>query len=326
MAARTRTCLLRTAGVLAGLVLAGCANAAELEHTATPEDALGHVQAVAAKVTKARSAKLSMTERTIFAGEQVAATTATTVGAYDYAAHRGQIDTTIKTAGIPLRSTIRTRVIGSTIYFKMPDPPQNMVDGGPPVPDEQHKPWIKLEVPRGLARQGGLGTGAGPIPDAGGGDPTMALWYLQAAARKAELVGTEQVRGTSTSRYTVMLDAAKVAAQAREEFQDFAEESSLAFPKPADVWIDPQGRPRKIHYTVTMKPPDQESPGPMTIDTTLELYDFGVPVHISPPPADQVEVIRPGPGCTEKDNGLAGSSTATTTNGPGSPTPSCPQG
>jgi hypothetical protein len=46
-------------------------------------------------------------------------------------------------------------------------------------------------------------------------------------------------------------------------------------------------------YAVTMKVPDELTPGPMTIETTLDLYDFGVPVHVTPPPANQVEVIRP---------------------------------
>jgi len=44
----------------------------------------------------------------------------------------------------------------------------------------------------------------------------------------------------------------------------------------------------------------------------LELYDFGVEVHVVPPPADQVEVIRPDqppPGCVPKQgDGKAGSS------------------
>lgn len=169
---------------------------------------------------------------------------------------------------------------------------------------------------RAAARgQGRLGLDAGPVPDAGGGDPTVALSYLKAAASKVELIGSEQLRGTPTTRYAVTVDAAKVAAQVPEEFQGFADESGLAFPKPADVWIDQQGRLRKIHYTVTMNAPGEATPTAVTIESTLELYDFGVPVHVTPPPANQVEVIRsdiPPPGCTpEKGDSRAGSSDAT---------------
>src|SRR5262245_38987163 len=86
---------------LAGLVLAGCAEAPVQERIASPEESLARVQAVEARVTQAKSARLSMTVRTSFAGEEVAASTATTEGVYDYAAQKGQVDTTVKTAGLP---------------------------------------------------------------------------------------------------------------------------------------------------------------------------------------------------------------------------------
>src|SRR6266545_2014645 len=88
MAARAGTHVVAIGAVLAGLVLAGCANASVLDRTRASEDSLARVQGVAAKVTEAGSARFSMTVRMIFAGEQVAATTATTVGVYDYAAHK----------------------------------------------------------------------------------------------------------------------------------------------------------------------------------------------------------------------------------------------
>jgi outer membrane murein-binding lipoprotein Lpp len=332
MAARTRTHIVSIGVALAALVLAGCANAAVLDRTATPQEALARVQAAADKVTEAESARLAMTQRTIFAGEDVAASTATTVGVYDYAAHTGQMDTTIKSAGIPLRITERTLVIGSTVYIKTPDPPPapDGPDGGPPIPEEHHKPWTKLELPKELAGRSGFGPGFGPLPYDGPGDPTEALWYLKAVASKVSVVGEEQVRGTPTTRYAVTFDLAKLAARPPGELEGLAAESGLTFPRPADVWIDRQGRLRKMQYAVTMKVPDELTPGPMTIETTLELYDFGVPVHVTPPPASQVEVIRPElppPGCThQKGNGTTGSSAAAQGNTAQAEPPACPQG
>jgi hypothetical protein len=243
-----------------------------------------------------------MTVRTIFAGEEVAANTATTVGTYDYAAHKGQMDTTVKTAGIPFRHTQRTLVIGEAVYMKLPAPPE-VPDGGPASLEQHYKPWIKLELPKELAGQSGFGQGFGPWPGEGPGDPTEALRYLQDASSKVEVVGEEQIRGGSSTRYAVTFDPAKLAAQVPEELGGFFEESALAFPKPADVWIDHQGRLRKIHYAVAMKVPGEATSAKVTIETTLELYDFGVEVHVTPPPANQVEVIRPDqppPGCTHK--------------------------
>jgi hypothetical protein len=187
-------------------------------------------------------------------------------------------------------------VIGSTVYIKMPDMPNGQEPPDlPPIPWEHQKPWLKLEIPKELGGQNPFSPGLGPVPDGSGGDPTQALWYLKSATSKVERVGSEQVRGTPTTRYAATFDAAKVAALAPEEFQGSVEEMGLSFPKPADVWIDEQGRLRKIHYAMTMKVPKEMGAAAtaMTNELTMELYDFGVTVNVTPPPADQVEVIKP---------------------------------
>jgi hypothetical protein len=315
MAARIGTHVVAIGAALAGLVLAGCANSPVLHRTPTSEESLARVQGAAATTTQARSARFSMTVRTSFAGEQVPASTATTEGTYDYVAHKGQMNTTVKTAGIPFRLTQRTLVIGSAVYTKMPTPPE-VPDGDPPIPQGHHKPWVKLELPMELAGGSGLGPGFGPGPGDGPGDPTEALRYLQEASSKAEVVGEEQVRGVASTRYAVTFDAAKHAAQVPTELRGLVKEAGLAFPRPADVWIDRQGRLRKIHYAVTMRVSGEGASVPVTTETTLELYDFGVEVHVVPPPASQVEVIRPDqppPGCAPKQgDGKAGSSGGTT--------------
>lgn len=297
MSVRSSRHVLVIGTLLAGLILAGCATPETIDRT-TPEDSLARVQGAAAKVTEARTARISMTMTTTFAGEQVAAGTATTQGVYDYAANKGQLDTTVKTAGLPFRVTERTLVIGSTTYLKLPDMPEGPEEpppGVPPIPEEHHKPWMKVEFPKELAGENPFGPGFGPIPDDNGADPTQALSYLKSATTKVERVGSEQVRGTPTTRYAATFDAAKLAAHAPEEFQGFVDDMGLSFPKPADVWIDEQGRLRKIQYAMTLKLPKEEgAPATtMTIETTLELYDFGVAVNVTPPPANQVEVIKP---------------------------------
>src|SRR6266542_608826 len=150
MTARTRSHVVAIGTVLAGLVLVGCANPERLDRTTTPKNSLARVQSAAAKITEARSTRLSMTMRTTFAGEQVAASTATTESIYDYAAHKKQMDTTIKTAGIPFRFTVRTLVIGSTVYIKTPNMPhgQETPAGVPLIPEEHHKPCRTCSPPR----------------------------------------------------------------------------------------------------------------------------------------------------------------------------------
>lgn len=316
MATRIRAKGVAIAAALAGLVLTGCANAAVLQRPTTPEDALARVQGAAAKVTEARTARFSMVSSTIFAGEPVAAGTATIVGVYDYVAHKGQMDTTFKAAGIPARVTQRMLVIGSAVYMQMPKPP-DQPDGAPPIPQEQHKPWVKFELPKEVADQGAFGLGLGPGVGDGPVDPTEALRYLKAASSKVEVVGEEQVRGEPTTRYAVTLDPAKQAAQLPAELAASFDEMGLTFPKPADVWIDRQGRLRKMRYAATVKVPADAMPGEgasttgasdrMTIDSTLELYDFGVEVRVTPPPASQVEVMPSDfpQSCIDQNGGAA---------------------
>lgn len=311
---------------LACLVLAGCADPPVPDRTVPPAESLARVQATAARVTEARTARLSMSTRTAFAGEEVPASTATTEGLYDFAAHTGQMDTTVKMAGLPFRFTERTLVIGSDVYLRMPEQPEqpDQPDGGPAFAEGPHKPWLKFDLPDELAGGQGFGpgfaSGFGLGPGEGAADPTEALRYLTAAASKAEMVGEEEVRGVPTTRYAVTFDASKQAARLPEELRDLADELELGFPRPADVWIDDQGRLRKIQYAVTMKAPAEgdASPAPVggsgsqvTIQTTLELYDFGAEVRVDPPPADQVEVIGPDfpPDCADGEDGVKGDTT-----------------
>jgi hypothetical protein len=64
---------------------------------------------------------------------------------------------------------------------------------------------------------------------------------------------------------------------------------------PAQAWIDDQGRVRKLTLTETMAHPPTSSSGqqtgPITIHLTEMLTDFGTPVTVSAPPADQTTDI-----------------------------------
>ncbi len=68
-----------------------------------------------------------------------------------------------------------------------------------------------------------------------------------------------------------------------------------------DVWVDGQGRVRKLRsridfLTVSVAPsvvgplsgPAEQVGSEGSVAWTVEFYDFGVPVHVAIPPADQV--------------------------------------
>ena len=66
--------------------------------------------------------------------------------------------------------------------------------------------------------------------------------------------------------------------------------------QPVDVWVDKQGRVRRLSETVDMTHAAPPTPGatlPSSIALTLEYYDFGTPVRVEIPPADQTTDLGP---------------------------------
>ena len=139
---------------------------------------------------------------------------------------------------------------------------------------------------RAEPRVSGLGT-----PQSG--DPSQTLDYLRGASDDIKRVGTEAVRGSPTTHYSVVLDLEKAAASSpngRQTIQSLIK--ILGFSKlPAEVWVDGEGRLRKLRYTADLSKSRvaasaRSAPGSLTF--TLELFDFGVPVQVAVPLAGQV--------------------------------------
>jgi hypothetical protein len=121
--------------------------------------------------------------------------------------------------------------------------------------------------------------------------PDKYLDYLRDNSGEPERVGHEEVRGVSTTRYRSTID---VGHGIRIELEGAGEEAANvdrsleegASPREIDVWIDSEGRARRVVTT-------DRSPGAevgMTSDwvTTTEFFDFGLETDIQPPPAAEV--------------------------------------
>jgi hypothetical protein len=162
---------------------------------------------------------------------------------------------------------------GRTIYMQIPGL------GGA-------KPWFKIEA-------ADLGAGAaaslGQFTQLSQGDPTQALQYLSGATDDIEEAGTETVRGAETTHYTMTIDlnaAAENAAtpELKQAILDSIETSGVS-EVPAEVWIDGDGRVRRMvtHYDGITTPQ-----GTTDMTVTQELYDFGEDVNIEIPADDEV--------------------------------------
>jgi hypothetical protein len=105
-------------------------------------------------------------------------------------------------------------------------------------------------------------------------------------------VGTESVRGAPTTHYRADVDFAKAAAKRGLPAADItALEKALGTNTlPVDLWIDGQGAARRLQYHVPLPKVSTTSAAGQSgeLTETLDLYDFGVPVAVSPPPASQV--------------------------------------
>jgi hypothetical protein len=173
-------------------------------------------------------------------------------------------------------SRTETLLDGNVVYLRAPL--FALFTGDPDV-------WVRLDL-----EQAGADAGLDPdqlVPaDAG---PTALLQQLRGAAEDVEDLGTAEVRDVETRHLRVTVDSDRAIDQAPEQLQDqlrtYAEATGMPDRYPMEVWIDDDGLPRRIRTVLEI---DDEVRGPITQETTLELFDFGVPVDLTPPAGDEV--------------------------------------
>ncbi|MBV9412219.1 MAG: hypothetical protein JO148_11525 [Acidimicrobiia bacterium] len=198
-------------------------------------------------------------------------------GQADFAAHRGQMTIDLTQYGLP--QPVDAVFDNATVYEKFPA--VTALPGG--------KTWVKVD----LATAGkSVGVGAAGVGAAQASDPSQTLDYLLGASSVTR-VGAENVRDTPTTHYRAVVDLNKAAAQSPTAKQAIESTAKLlgSSNQPVEVWLDAQGRVRRMKYTVDLsksKATTSTSGLGGSVRFTLELFDFGVPVQATIPPADQV--------------------------------------
>lgn len=114
-------------------------------------------------------------------------------------------------------------------------------------------------------------------------NPLDSFEQLRAVDSPIEEVGEEDVRGTWTTHYRTRLDMAKVLAAMPDEQRAASAALAEMADVPVDVWLDDEDRPRRQRMLFTVPG------GAGTVTMTIEAFDFGTPVDIELPPADQVD-------------------------------------
>jgi hypothetical protein len=200
--------------------------------------------------------------------------TVTGEGIFDLEDKRGSLTLDVGALGANLgTSTVETFLSSDGIFVRLPP---TLLPGG--------KPWLKLDLAT-LATQAGISLGSlGPLQSA---DPAQALQFLKGAVDDMDKVGEERVRGADTEHYRGTLDLERASASVPEQNRPPLNEAiaSLGTSRiPADIWIDDEGRMRKMRMSLD---PDGDGPTPPG-DIQFEMFDFGVEADVQPPPPDEV--------------------------------------
>lgn len=129
---------------------------------------------------------------------------------------------------------------------------------------------------------------SGPLGGSGLGSmmrqmaPGQMLAGLEDGIRDVTYVGQEDVSDRQLDHYRVTVDTAAMTRAMGEAMRGQAMPSAGAMPKTLtyDLWLDDQDRLGRMDMKVPM--------GGNDISLRVEMTDWGAPVHIVAPPADQV--------------------------------------
>jgi hypothetical protein len=168
----------------------------------------------------------------------------TSAGSIDYANGRGEMVFT----GGDSKSDARVLFVGHDGYF------------GAKVGGTMY--WVKSSGESNRAADRFL-------PGASGMTPDRLLKDLIKASKKVDKVGSEEIRGVTTTHYRAHLDRSKLGSDANDDV-----------PQAVDAWIDEQGLPRRVRVPF--------GSGDDAGASVVDLFDFGAPVDVEVPPASEI--------------------------------------
>jgi hypothetical protein len=240
---------LASAAALVAAVGAAAALSGGGGHGTAPTGAQA-VFATAAATQAAQTADISVSATT--AGGSVSAQ-----GAADLASGDASFTVTLPAS----LGTTEVESTGGSVYVQVP-PALTSFTGG--------KPWVSISAPAAAS--------GSPV----GFDATWLMDWLKSIAGPVNVVSTDQtVRGDATTEYSATIDLSKVAANAPSELQPYTSQTV-----PVQLWVDGSNRLRRL--TASFDASGTPASGVGQADLTVELWGFGTPVQVTPPPSDQV--------------------------------------
>ena len=258
--------------VAAGLMVcvcvgaAGCAgtgSAAEDPRASDPVETLRHAAGI---LVDAGTSKASTSMEMATGGTRV---TIRGEGVYDYRERLGRLKVMLPQdpAGTSEHRPITELLAPGALFMK---------NRGAGVPADK---WVRVDT--ATLSDGNLVTG-------GATDPLVAAEVLR-GTRTATYVGTTELAGTEVRHYRGTADLAAAAQAASRADRDVLAAAAKGFATaavPFDVYLDEQGRIRKVRHRFSFV--NGQQPGTVAVASTTLLYDFGAAADVRLPAARDI--------------------------------------
>ena len=255
--------LIVTAGVVAG-----CGSSSNSSSSETKTVDSSQISLAAFHSQKVPGFKFALDGKVSVADQDVSISGS---GAFDTPAKR--MEMSVDAAGVSVDELID----GTTIYIKIP--------GGEST---FGTPWAKADL-KAISPAAASSISGGST---GGTDPSQMLSLLKAAGTVKD-AGTEDVRGTSSKHYHVIVDLDKAAAKqspaaraALSKFIKTYEKTMGSHTLPMEVYVG-DNRVTRISFALDVC----TAQGKAHTTISMDLYDYGKQSVAEPPPADQVTDI-----------------------------------
>ncbi|PXY21438.1 hypothetical protein BAY60_26710 [Prauserella muralis] len=185
------------------------------------------------------------------------------------------------------KMSFEMRMVDRTVYLKMPD---NMPAGSGMSTD---KPWVKMSL-EDMGQMGSLNVDQMLAQS----DPTKTLELLSQSGEIVDTQPGQEVDGQQATKYTINVDFAKLAKQygMDQQMGQLTQGGLDLGTIPVSVWIDERNLPLRydMDMSAAMKKAVEQSgqqvPQGMLdkVVMSMKYYDWGEPVTVEAPPADQV--------------------------------------
>jgi hypothetical protein len=262
-----RVTMIAAGALLAGLALAGCGSK---QDSATSDDGGGGIKSLqllaeelGANSSTKQSAHMAMTMEV--AGQSIKA---------DGDLKLGSSPAMDLTYDIPGIGAARMVLVDDAFYFELPKAAQK--DG---------KPWVKLD-PNGsdpLSKS----LSAALKETKKNSDPAQMIKQLEGAG---EITATKQenLEGKQTTHYSVTVDIRKYASKADPDLKSLLDKAVEAgvTTYPVEVWVDQESLPVRVTLATPFTNPQTQQQE--SVNMRLDYTDWGKPVTVTAPPADQV--------------------------------------